>query len=215
MSARLSWIARHIRFREGQRIFQFQPRALSIAAIDTVHAKQIAKGGLSLPQLPIVLDSSEFTDQNQRFFQRNPCRCRLSQIVVYPGNPGQRICEVEVCTISGACRQCSPDRGRLLKVSERFPKLMFESTALEGSGNTWKLTGNLTIKDAKRPVVLDVEWSGIAKDPWGNTKAGLRISGRIDRKEWGLNWNAALEAGGVLVSDEVRIQCEVQLAQQG
>ncbi len=99
--------------------------------------------------------------------------------------------------------------------SERFPKLMFESTALEGSGNTWKLTGNLTIKDAKRPVVLDVEWSGIAKDPWGNTKAGLHISGRIDRKEWGLNWNAALEAGGVLVSDEVRIQCEVQLAQHG
>lgn len=98
--------------------------------------------------------------------------------------------------------------------SERFPKLMFESTGINGSGDRWKLQGNLTIKEVTKPVVLDVEWSGIAKDPWGNTKAGLNLSGRIDRKEWGLNWNAALEAGGVLVSDEVRIQCEIQLAKQ-
>ncbi|MEX1131958.1 MAG: YceI family protein, partial [Flavobacteriales bacterium] len=59
---------------------------------------------------------------------------------------------------------------------------------------------------------LNVEWSGVAKDPWGNTKAGLNLSGKIDRKEFGLTWNAALEAGGVLVSDEVRLVAEVQLA---
>ncbi|MCB0810661.1 MAG: hypothetical protein KDB96_15395, partial [Flavobacteriales bacterium] len=59
-----------------------------------------------------------------------------------------------------------------------------------------------------------VGWSGQAKDPGGNTKAGLNLSGKIDRKEWGLTWNAALETGGVLVSDEVRILCEVQLAHQ-
>lgn len=99
--------------------------------------------------------------------------------------------------------------------SENHPKLTFSSNGAKGSGDRWKLTGDLTIKGVTKPVTLDVEWSGIAKDPWGNTKAGLNISGKIDRKEWGLNWNAALEAGGVLVSDEVRIQCEVQLAKQG
>jgi polyisoprenoid-binding protein YceI len=99
--------------------------------------------------------------------------------------------------------------------SEKFEKLSFKSTAIEGSGDSWKVTGDLTIKDVTKPVTLNVEWSGQAKDPWGNTKAGLNLSGKIDRKEFGLNWNAALEAGGVLVSDEVRIQCEVQLAKQG
>ena len=99
--------------------------------------------------------------------------------------------------------------------SEKFPKLSFKSTHIEGSGNNWKVTGDLTIKDVTKPVTLNVEWSGQAKDPWGNTKAGLNLSGKIDRKEFGLNWNAALEAGGVLVSDEVRILAEVQLAKQG
>ncbi|MFN6117403.1 MAG: YceI family protein [Flavobacteriales bacterium] len=99
--------------------------------------------------------------------------------------------------------------------SEKFPKLRFKSTRIEGSGNDWKVTGDLTIKDVTKPVTLDVEWSGQAKDPWGNTKAGLNLSGKIDRQEFGLTWNAALEAGGVLVSDEVRILAEVQLAKQG
>jgi polyisoprenoid-binding protein YceI len=96
--------------------------------------------------------------------------------------------------------------------SEKFEKLSFKSTKVEGSGSDWKVTGDLTIKDVTKPVTLNVEWSGVAKDPWGNTKAGLNLSGKIDRKEFGLNWNAALEAGGVLVSDEVRILAEVQLA---
>jgi polyisoprenoid-binding protein YceI len=99
--------------------------------------------------------------------------------------------------------------------SEKFPKLSFKSTRIEGSGNDWKVTGDLTIKDVTKPVTLNVEWSGQAKDPWGNTKAGLQLSGKIDRKEFGLTWNAALETGGMLVSDEVRILAEVQLAKQG
>jgi polyisoprenoid-binding protein YceI len=98
--------------------------------------------------------------------------------------------------------------------SEKYPKLGFTSTRIEGSGSNWKVTGDLTIKNVTRPVTLNVEWSGVAKDPWGNTKAGLTLSGKLDRKEFGLTWNAALEAGGVLVSDEVRLQCEVQLARQ-
>lgn len=99
--------------------------------------------------------------------------------------------------------------------SGKYPKLSFTSTRIEGSGSAWKMTGDLTIKDVTRPVTLDVEWSGVAKDPWGNTKAGLNLSGKLDRKEFGLTWNAGLEAGGVLVSDEVRILAEVQLAKLG
>ena len=99
--------------------------------------------------------------------------------------------------------------------SEKFPKLSFKSTRIVGKGSTWKVTGDLTIKDVTKSVTLDVEWSGQAKDPWGNTKAGLNLSAKLDRKEFGLTWNAALEAGGVLVSDEVRILAEVQLAKQG
>jgi polyisoprenoid-binding protein YceI len=99
--------------------------------------------------------------------------------------------------------------------SGKYPKLSFTSTRIEGSGSAWKMTGDLTIKDVTRPVTLDVEWSGVAKDPWGNTKAGLNLSGKLDRKDFGLTWNAALEAGGVLVSDEVRILAEVQLAKLG
>jgi len=99
--------------------------------------------------------------------------------------------------------------------SEKFEKLSFKSTKVEGSGDSWKVTGDLTIKDVTKPVTLNVEWSGTMKDPYGNVKAGLNLRGKIDRKEFGLNWNAALEAGGVLVSDEVRILAEVQLAKQG
>jgi polyisoprenoid-binding protein YceI len=98
--------------------------------------------------------------------------------------------------------------------SEEFPKLTFTSTAIAKKGDGYAVTGDLTIKGVTKPVTLNAEWSGIAKDPWGNTKAGLNLSGKLDRTKWGLTWNAALEAGGVLVSDEVRIQCEVQLAKQ-
>jgi len=97
--------------------------------------------------------------------------------------------------------------------SDNFPVLKFESQKMEKiSENDFELTGILTIKDVSKPVKLTVEFMGITKDPWGNTKAGFSLSGKISRKEWNLNWNAALETGGVLVSDEVRLLCEVQLS---
>ena len=98
--------------------------------------------------------------------------------------------------------------------AEQFPALKFEGTAFTpttGDGN-YKLEGNLTIKSITKPVTLDVEFGGVGKDPWGNTKAGFTLSGKINRKDWDLNWNAALEAGGVLVSEEVRLLGEIQLA---
>ncbi|TVR38367.1 MAG: polyisoprenoid-binding protein [Bacteroidia bacterium] len=95
--------------------------------------------------------------------------------------------------------------------AEKFPNLLFEGTAFEKvNDENYKLTGMLTIKDVRKEVTLDVEFGGIMKDPWGNEKAGFSLQGKINRKDWGLNWNAALEAGGVLVGDEVTIMAELQ-----
>lgn len=101
--------------------------------------------------------------------------------------------------------------------ADQFPQLVFEATGTENVDNdgSWTLRGDLTIKGVTKPVQLSVEWGGVQRDPWGNTKAGVSIHGKIDRKEWGLNWNSALEGGGVLVSDEVRIAIEAQLVKQG
>lgn len=99
--------------------------------------------------------------------------------------------------------------------AENFPVMSFVSSRLEKiDDETWLLKGDLTIRGVTNPVKLDVEFGGQGKDPWGNTKAGFSLNGKINRKDWGLNWNAALEAGGVLVSDDVRIYAEVQYAKQ-
>ncbi len=99
--------------------------------------------------------------------------------------------------------------------TEHYPEITFESSAFRKLDNeNYKLTGLLTIKGVRKEVSLDVEFGGINKDPWGNEKAGFSIDGKINRKDWGLNWNAALETGGVLVSDEVKIQTEVQFVKQ-
>ncbi len=77
------------------------------------------------------------------------------------------------------------------------------------------MAGELTIKDATRPVTLDVEYLGVTVDPWGNPKAAFSANGEIDREEFGLTWNVALEAGGVLVGKKVKIEIEVQAAPAG
>jgi polyisoprenoid-binding protein YceI len=96
--------------------------------------------------------------------------------------------------------------------SANYPEMRFVSASVEKAGDDqYKLHGNLTIKDVTSPVTLDVEFAGMMKDPWGNEKAGFSLSGKINRKDWDLTWNAALETGGVLVSDEVRLYAEIQL----
>ncbi len=93
-----------------------------------------------------------------------------------------------------------------------YPKLKFVSTRVEQNDNgDLMLTGDLTIRDVTRPVAFNVEYGGIGKDPWGNKKAGFTLSGKINRTDFGLNWNAALETGGVLVSEEVKLFAEIQL----
>ena len=84
----------------------------------------------------------------------------------------------------------------------------YENVDNDGSYTLW---GDLTIKGITKKIKLDVEFGGIMKDPWGNEKAGFTINGKINRKDWELNWNAALEAGGVLVGDEIRISCDIEL----
>ncbi|MEE1962593.1 YceI family protein [Allomuricauda taeanensis] len=94
---------------------------------------------------------------------------------------------------------------------ETYPELKFESTSIKKvDDDEYKLTGDLTIKGTTKSVELDVDFGGYMKDPYGNEKAGFSIAGKINRKDFGLNWNAALEAGGVMVSEEVKIAAEVQ-----
>ena len=96
--------------------------------------------------------------------------------------------------------------------SEKFPEIKFKATKFEKvSGSDYKMSGDLTIKDVTKNITLDVENGGIQKDPWGNMKTGFTITGKINRKDFGLAWNAALETGGVMVSEEVKINCEIQL----
>ena len=102
------------------------------------------------------------------------------------------------------------DRDNHLKSAEFFnaeahPQITFETDSLNED-----VTGNLTINGITKPVKLDVDFGGINVDPWGQTKAGFSFEGKIKRSDFGLNWNAALEAGGVMVSDEVKIAGELQ-----
>ena len=97
-----------------------------------------------------------------------------------------------------------------------YPKLTFVATKFETVDNdgSYELYGDLTIKEITKQVKLDVEFGGVVKDPYGNVKAGFSINGKINRKDFGLTWSAVTEAGGIVVSDDVRIACEIQLIEQ-
>jgi len=99
---------------------------------------------------------------------------------------------------------------------ENFQEINFTANTFENvdKDGSYKLYGDLSIKGIKKQIKLDVEFGGLVKDPWGNHKAVFNINGKINRKDWGLNWNAVLETGGVLVSEDVWIICEVQLIKQ-
>ena len=99
--------------------------------------------------------------------------------------------------------------------AEQFNKIRFEGNKLEKTGDgDYKLHGNLTIKGITKPFTADVEFGGIVVDPYGQTKAGFTITDKISRKEFGLTWSAVTEAGNVVVSDEIKLQAEIQLVKQ-
>lgn len=97
---------------------------------------------------------------------------------------------------------------------ENHPTWTFTSTTVKGSGNDFTLVGDLTLRGVTKSVELAVEFVGVNTDPWGNTKAGFEASGKISRSAFGVEWNAALETGGVLVGDEVKIELNIQAALQ-
>jgi polyisoprenoid-binding protein YceI len=109
-----------------------------------------------------------------------------------------------------------PDRDKHLRSAdffsvEQFPTLTFTSTRVAKTGaDTFQVTGDLTIRGVTRPAILPVQFLGIAKDPWGNERAGFEAELRINRKDFGLTWNAALETGGVLLGDEVTISLSIE-----
>jgi len=112
------------------------------------------------------------------------------------------------------------DRDTHLKSAEFFDtanhkRITFESTELNKlDQDNYQLKGILSIKGTNKEVVLDVDFGGYIKDPYGNEKAGFSVSGKFNRKDWRLNWNVALETGGVMVSDEVRLSAEIQIIKQ-
>lgn len=98
---------------------------------------------------------------------------------------------------------------------KKFPKMSFKSTSVERSGAGWKVVGDLTIKDVKKPVTLTVDpIVKETKDPWGMVRRGTHAQTKIDRKEFGLSWNKALETGGVAVGDEITIDLDVELVKK-
>lgn len=114
----------------------------------------------------------------------------------------------------------NPQRDEHLKSGDflnakAFPEITFKSATFRklNAEEDYELTGELTISGVSRPVKLQVNYGGTGRDPWGNTKAGFSLTGKINRKDWGLNYNAVLETGGVLVSDEVRILAEIQMVE--
>ena len=120
-----------------------------------------------------------------------------------------------------------PDRDAHLRSADFFdaethPKLTFRTSRVSGAvgpsakpGHQFKVNGELTIRGKSMPVDLSVTFAGIGKDPWGKQRAGFNAEGQIDRREWGLQWNQALETGGVLVGNSVKIEIEAQAVNDG
>jgi polyisoprenoid-binding protein YceI len=103
--------------------------------------------------------------------------------------------------------------------AEHFPQITFHGTRFEGDppkteGDRFRVHGDLTIRDSVLEVVLECEYQGRGQDPWGKTRTGFSFRAELDRREWGLKWNQALETGGVLVANKVRVEGEVQFVRQ-
>lgn len=102
--------------------------------------------------------------------------------------------------------------------AEAYPTIRFESKRIEGEveeeGDRFRMIGDLTIRDTTMEVALDVLFEGRGMDPWGNERIGFGLTGEIDRRDWGLKWNQAIETGGVLVANKVKLEAEVQIVRQ-
>ncbi len=95
--------------------------------------------------------------------------------------------------------------------AEQFPKITFANGTLTKAGDNYELVGDITIRETTKQIKLAVEFGGVMTDPYGNVKAGFELNGKVNRKEFGLSWNAVTEAGGVVVADEIKISINVEL----
>lgn len=135
-----------------------------------------------------------------------------------PERPENTFVDVQIASASINTRE--KDRDNHLRSpdflnAEKYPYLAFKSTDVEVLGeNRAHLTGDLTIRDVTRSVTLEVTYAGMAKSPWGTTSAGFSAETSINREEWGLTWNKALETGGWLVGKEIEIGIEIELVKQ-
>ena len=133
-------------------------------------------------------------------------------------NPANTTVDVQIEAASLSTREPQRD-GHLRSAdfldAEKFPYLTFKSKRVNViDAQHAELVGDLTIRDITREVILDVEYSGMSQSPWGTTNAGFTASTRISRKNWNLNWNVALETGGWLVGDEIKIDLELEIIRQ-
>lgn len=94
--------------------------------------------------------------------------------------------------------------------TDRFPTMTLKSTGVTASGGDYVMATDLTIKGVTKPVSFNLEFEGVSKDPWGNTKAGFTASAEINRKDWGLEYNAVLETGGVVIGEKIKITLDIQ-----
>ncbi|MGI8984453.1 MAG: YceI family protein [Acidimicrobiales bacterium] len=138
--------------------------------------------------------------------------------IVVGDSPEQSSVEVAIRTASVDSSDDKRDghlrSGDLLDV-ENYPTITFRSSAVDISRNgRARVTGDLTIKDVTRPVTLNVEFDGAQADPWGGRRLGFSAQTEIDREDWGLTWNVALETGGVLVGKRIRLEFNVEAVQQ-
>jgi polyisoprenoid-binding protein YceI len=97
---------------------------------------------------------------------------------------------------------------------EEFPTMTFRSTGITGSGSDYQITGDLTIRGVTKPVTFDLEYGGFGKDPWGNTRAGFTLTGTINRKDFGMAYNAVLETGGIMVGEKVSVELDIEATLQ-
>lgn len=169
-------------------------------------------------QIDPAHSSIEFTVKHMMF---TTVRGRFKEvsgtILIDDANPDQSSTTAEIGAAS--IDTGTPDRDTHLKSAdfldvEKNPKLTFRSRKVHGAapkaGDQFKVIGDLTIRGTTKEVTLDCTYEGQGKDPWGNEKAGFTATTKIDRREWGLQWNQALETGGILVANEVKIEAEIQ-----
>ena len=98
--------------------------------------------------------------------------------------------------------------------TENHPKMTFASTKIEPAGDSWRVTGDLSLRGVTRPITLDVEFNGATQDPWGGTRLGFSAEGELTREDFGVSFNAATEAGGLVVGSKVKLDIEAELVLQ-